>query len=43
MKEVGRGKRKKKIEAKGYLGARVLIHDEANSIINETAPMLINL
>lgn len=38
MKEIGRGKEKRKVEAKGYLGARVLIHDEANSIINETAP-----
>ncbi len=38
MKEVGRGKEKHKVEAKGYLGARILIHDEANSIINESAP-----
>jgi hypothetical protein len=38
MKEIGRGKDKHKVEAKGYLAARILIHDETNSVINETAP-----
>ena len=38
MKEVGRGVNKHKIEAKGYLAAKILLHDEANSTIDETAP-----
>lgn len=37
-KYVGRGKERKAVEAKGYLSAEILLHDETNATINETAP-----
>jgi len=38
IKYVGRGKERHPIEAKGYLSSGILLHDEANTTINELAP-----
>lgn len=37
-KYVGRGKERHAVENKGYLAAEILLHDETNATINETAP-----